>query len=112
MPGIHHLDFSQETVNQYLAALIDSVILKDVVIRNNVRDVSLLEKQIRYIADNSGNIFSARSVADYFKKKRRALGIETVYNYLTYLETAFIINRVSRYDLRGKNSWKPWKSIT
>lgn len=102
MPGIHHLDFSEEAVHQYLAALIDSVILKDVVIRNNVRDVSLLERVIRYIADNSGNIFSARSVADYFKKERRSLGIETVYNYITYLETAFIINRVSRYDLKGE----------
>jgi predicted AAA+ superfamily ATPase len=102
MPGIHHLDFTQEAVHQYLAALIDSVVLKDVVIRNDVRDVSLLEKLIRFIADNSGNIFSARSVADYFKKERRRLGIETVYNYLTYLETAYIINRVSRYDLKGK----------
>jgi hypothetical protein len=102
MPGLYHLDHSEEAIYQYLSALIDSVLLKDVVVRNSVRDVSLLNNLLRYVADNSGNIFSARSVADYFKKERRTLGIETVYNYLNYLETAFIINRVSRYDIKGK----------
>ncbi|MEI7990406.1 MAG: DUF4143 domain-containing protein, partial [Chloroflexota bacterium] len=52
--------------------------------------------------DNIGNTFSSRNIADYFKKERRSLGHETVYSYLKYLETAFIINKVPRFDIKGK----------
>lgn len=102
MPGIHHLEFKEAEIYQYLSAIRDSVILKDVIRRNNIRDVSLLEKIMQFVFDNIGNIFSGRKITDYFKKERRLLGHETVYNYLKYLENAFIINRVPRFDLRGK----------
>jgi len=102
MPGIHHLDFKEPEIYQYLSAVIDSVLLKDVVKRNNIRNVALLEKIMQFIFDNIGNIFSGRKIADYFKNERRTLGHETVYNYLKYLESAFIINRVPRFDLKGK----------
>lgn len=102
MPGIHHLDFNEPEIYQYLSSVIDSVLLKDVVKRNNIRDVALLEKIMQFIFDNIGNIFSGRKIADYFKNERRALSHETVYNYLKYLESAFIINRVPRFDLKGK----------
>jgi len=64
--------------------------------------VALLEKIMQFVFDNIGNVFSSRKIADYFKKERRSLGHETVYNYLKYLENAFIINKVQRFDLRGK----------
>ena len=102
MPGIHHLEFKEPVIYQYLSAIKDSVMLKDVIKRNNIRDVALLEKIIQFIFENIGNTFSGRKIADYFKKERRSLGHETVYNYLKYLENAFIINRVSRFDLKGK----------
>jgi len=54
------------------------------------------------VFDNIGNILSGRKIADYFKKEKRLLSHETVYNYLKYLENAFIINRVQRFDLKGK----------
>jgi len=102
MPGIHHLDFKEHEIYQYLSAVIDSVLLKDVVKRNNIRNVGLLEKIMQFTFDNIGNVFSGRKIADYFKNERRTLGHETVYNYLKYLESAFIINRVPRFDLKGK----------
>jgi uncharacterized protein len=102
MPGIHHIEFKEQEIYQYLSAIRDSVVLKDVIKRNNIRDVSLLEKLMQFIFDNIGNVFSGRKITDYFKKERRLLGHETVYNYLKYLENAFIINRVPRFDLRGK----------
>lgn len=102
MPGIHHIEFKEAEIYQYLSAIRDSVVLKDVIKRNNIRDVSLLEKIMQFIFDNIGNVFSGRKVTDYFKKERRLLAHETVYNYLKYLENAFIINKVQRFDLRGK----------
>ncbi len=102
MPGIHHLQLDGSDVYQYLSAIKDSVVLKDVIKRNNIRDVSLLDKIIQFVFDNMGNIFSSRSVADYIKKERRSLGVETVYNYLYQLEAAFIIIRIPRFDIKGK----------
>lgn len=101
-PGIHQLEFHSDIIYQYLNAIKDSVVLKDIVLRNKIRDIQLLEKIILFLADNIGNIFSARSIADYFKNERRIMGIETVYNYIKYLESAFIIYKASRYDLKGK----------
>jgi uncharacterized protein len=102
MPGIHHLDFQPSWIYQYLASIRDSVVFKDVVKRYKIRDVALLEKIMLFVFDNIGNILSARKIADFFKKERRSLGHETVYNYLHYLEEACIINKVPRYDLKGK----------
>lgn len=101
-PGIHKIDSSEESLYLYLSSLADSVILKDIILRNRIRDVPLLKKLLLYIAANCGNIFSARGVADYFKNERRTLGIETIYNYIGYLEAACVIHRVRRYDLKGK----------
>ena len=102
MPGIHHLEKDQTEIYQYLQAIRDSIILKDVVKRNNIRDVDLLDRVADFVFDNSGNILSSRKIAAYFKNERRAVGHETILNYLKYLESAFIINRVDRYDIKGK----------
>jgi len=101
-PGLHRVAYEEEAIFQYLSALTDSVLLKDVVMRNAVRDVGLLRSLLLFLAGNIGNVFSARSVADFLKKERRSLGVETIYNYLDYLESAFVVHRVRRYDLRGK----------
>lgn len=101
-PGIHHLEFRDEIIYQYLASLTDSVLLKDVILRHKIRDAALLRSLLVFLADNCGSIFSARSVADYLKKERRSLGVETVYNYLSHLEAAFVIYKVPRFDLRCK----------
>ncbi len=102
MPGIHHIEYEREYIYQYLAGIKDTVILKDIVARYNIRDVPLLEKLVLFLSNNIGNTFSARSIAAYFKKEQRSLGIETIYNYLSYLETAFVFSRVPRLDIKGK----------
>ena len=83
-----------------------SVLLRDTVQRYNIRDVELLERVVKYVFDNIGNKFSAKNVADYFKSQQRKIDINTVYNYLNALEGAFIIYRIPRYDIKGKEILK------
>jgi predicted AAA+ superfamily ATPase len=101
-PAIHHFDLEEEVVYQYISALYDTILLKDVVKRNNVRNIHLLENVSRYLFDNIGNIFSAKRVADYIRSQRMSVGVETVQNYIAYLLSTFAIHKVSRYDIKGK----------
>ena len=102
LPAIHHFDLEEEVVYQYISALYDTILLKDVVKRNNVRNIHLLENVSRYLFDNIGNIFSAKRVADYVRSQRMSVGVETVQNYIAYLLSTFAVHKVSRYDIKGK----------
>jgi predicted AAA+ superfamily ATPase len=105
-PVIHTLDYEEETAYQVVRDIYDSVILRDSVQRHKIRDIELLNRVIHYAFDNIGNTFSGKNVADYFKSQQRKIDINTVYNYLQALESAFILYRVSRYDLKGKEILK------
>ena len=102
LPAIHYLDLSEEVVYQYISAIYNTILLKDVVKRNNVRNIRLLENLGRYVFDNVGNVFSAKKIADYLKSQRMKVGVETVQNYLGYLTATYAANRVDRYDIKGK----------
>lgn len=102
LPGIHMMNWESERIYQYLSDIYNSVLLKDVISRNNIRDTALLEKIILYMMDNIGNTFSAKTISDFLKSQGRKLSTETVYNYIRALESAFIIHKVPRYDIKGK----------
>ncbi len=103
LPGIHIFNYNKEEIYQYLADVYNSILLRDIIARNNIRDIELLERVVLYIMDNIGNTFSAKSISDFLKNQGRKLSIETIYNYLKALENAFIISKVQRYDIKGKN---------
>lgn len=105
-PVIHTLEYDEETAYQVVRDIYDSVILRDSVQRHKIRDIELLNRVIQYAFDNIGNTFSGKNVADYFKSQQRKIDLNTVYNYLHALEGAFILYRVSRYDLKGKEILK------
>lgn len=105
-PVIHTLDYDEETAYQVVRDIYDSVILRDSVQRHKIRDIELLNRVIQYAFDNIGNTFSGKNVADYFKSQQRKIDLNTVYNYLHALEGSFILYRVSRYDLKGKEILK------
>ncbi|WP_302179096.1 ATP-binding protein [Parasutterella excrementihominis] len=67
-----------------------------------MRDTELLNRIIQFIFDNVGSTFSAKNISDFLKSQGRKLGVETIYNYLGYLENAFVIERVKRFDLKGR----------
>lgn len=103
LPAIHNFDYDKDTIYQYLEDIYNSVLLKDVIARNGIRDIELLERIVLYVLDNIGNTFSAKNISDFLKSQGRKLSRETVYNYLKALENAYIISRVQRYDIKGKS---------
>ena len=102
MPGIHQIIWEQPIIFEYLSSVFDTIILKDVVKRYGIRNVAFLEKVILFLFDNIAQIFSAKRVVDFLKNENRRTNIETVYNYIKYLEETFIIYRIPRYDIKGK----------
>ena len=105
-PVLQLTEYSDETAEKVVFDIYSSIILRDTVQRNNIRDVELLERVVRYVFDNIGNKFSAQNVANYFKSQQRKIDLNTVYNYLNALERAFIIYRIPRYDVKGKEILK------
>lgn len=101
-PGLHQVYDDEHTRYDYIKGIFNTVILKDVVQRNKIRDTDLLERVFYYVMDNLGSIISAKKIADFLKSQGRKLSAETVYNYLRALEDALVIYRARRFDIRGK----------
>ena len=101
-PALHIAEQGIAQCDQIVRDIYSSILFRDLVERHNIRNTELLSRIVKYIFDNIGNIFSANSISEYLKNERRSLNPETIYNYLTWLEETFLIERVSRYDLRGK----------
>jgi len=102
LPALHHFEFIEDVVYQYIQSVYNTILLKDIIERNNVRNVHLLENINKYIFDNIGNIFSAKKVSDYLKSQRLNVGVDTVQNYIGYFLSTFAAYKVQRYDIRGK----------
>lgn len=102
MPSLANFLGDDSAKNQYLMDIYNSVVLKDVVKRNNIRDVDTLERIIAYAFSNIGHIFSATSLSKYFKSEKRNISHDTILNYLKFCADAFLIYKISRYDLEGK----------
>lgn len=102
MPFLANFFGDDSAKNQYLMDIYNSVVLKDVVKRNNIRDVDTLERIIAYAFSNIGHIFSATSLSKYFKSEKRNISHDTILNYLKFCADAFLIYKIRRYDLEGK----------
>ncbi len=102
MPYLANIRYVDEPSKQYLLDLFNSVQLKDIVRRNKIRDVDLLERIIAYIITNAGNTFSASSLAKFLKSEHRTVAPETILNYIKYCCDAYLFYQVKREDLQGK----------
>jgi len=102
MPFVSELIHDESAVELYLEDIYNSVILKDVVKRYNIRDVDLLDRIITYAFDNVGQPFSATSISKYFKSENRKVSTDTVLNYLRFCQEAYLLYQVKRKDIRGK----------
>lgn len=101
-PFIHHFIEEPDAISQYLKDIYSSVLIKDVMKRNQFRDVDLLERILLYVIAHVGETFSANSISKYFKSEGRKVAPETVMNQLRGCEEAFLFHRVPRIDLIGK----------
>jgi len=102
MPYLGNLRYEETPSQIYLQDLFNSVVLKDIVKRNKVRDVDLLERIITYVFGGVGTTFSAASISKYFKSESRVAAPETIMNYINYCKDAFLLYQVRRQDLQGK----------
>ena len=102
MPFLTNLQADRAASLQYLRDVYSSVILKDVVKRNSIRDVDLLERIITFAMANVGHTFSARSISNYFKSENRKVAPETVLNYIKACCDAYLFFKISREDIMGK----------
>ena len=105
-PAIHLQEHPLENAYTIVRDIYNSTIFSDIVKRNQVRKVDQLERVVKFVFDNVGKTFSAKSISDYIKSEHRTIDNETVYNYLEKLESAYILHRCSRYDVQGKELLK------
>jgi len=102
MPFLSSINFEPEMSKNYLQDVFNSVVLKDIVKRNKIRDVDLLERIISYALANVGKSFSATSISKFFKDERRTVAPETILNYLKACEEAYLLYRLKSQDINGK----------
>ncbi len=102
MPLIYNTTSNLER-KMYLRDLYNTIVLKDIIERNNIKDISLLTKIVQFMMENIGGIISSNSIASYLKNEKINTSVDTVMNYVEYITTSSIFNKVNRYDIRGKN---------
>ena len=105
-PALHIADYEIESAYQIVYDIYSSTILRDTIQRYKIRDIELLDRVIKFALENVGNTFSASSIVRYFKSQYRKIDINTVYNYLNALESSYVLYKLSRYDIKGKDILK------
>ena len=101
-PVIAISSFDTNTAYQVVEGIYASVITRDISKRHKIRNKELFDRVVKYIIENVGKTFSANTVVKFLKSEKRELSVETVYNYIKWLEEAFIIYPCQRYDIQGK----------
>jgi len=96
------LGFDDNERIKFINDIYDSIVLKDVIRRNQVQDLDLLERIFNYIISNIGQLFSAKSILKYLKKDEVKVSTKTIYNYLKYFQSSCLINKAKREDIIGK----------
>lgn len=105
-PALQLQEYSLDSAYTVVRDIYNSTIFTDIVKRSQIRKIDQLERIVKYTFSNTGQTFSALSLSKYLKSQNRAMDPETVYNYLSKLESAYILHRCSRFDIRGKEILK------
>lgn len=108
LPAVASLPQEDAVVNEFLLGIYNTVVVKDIVARSGGRDVDLLEKILRYVISNTGNIISPNKISGFLSAQGKGEGVKssTVTSYLTTLEKAYIVYQVRRFDIKGKEQLK------
>ncbi|MDR0681686.1 MAG: ATP-binding protein [Dysgonamonadaceae bacterium] len=103
MPELFMLS-DQELRRNYISAVKDTVLLRDIIQRYNIKDARLLEDIFVYLVNNASNLLSVRNISNYFKSSGRKTSYDTVAAYIGYIEDAYLVHRVERYNIKGKET--------
>ncbi|MDR0904678.1 MAG: ATP-binding protein [Oscillospiraceae bacterium] len=108
LPAVTSLPQDNTTVNQFLLGIYSTVILKDVIERSRNKDSALLERIVKYVIGNTGNIVSSNKISGFLSAQEQGVSVKsaTVSSYLDTLEKAYIVYKVDRYDIKGKEQLK------
>jgi len=102
MPNLIHFNLTEDIVYDYLKNLYNTIIVRDVIARHSIRNVTFLRNLSFYIAENTGSIITAKSISDYLKSQQIKMSSVLVQDYLSYLSEAYFIHKVNRSDIQGK----------
>lgn len=110
-PLVASSNFDEKSTYSIVEDIYNSVVIKDIVNRHSITNIDLFNRVVRFIVENVGKTFSANSIVNFLKSERRTISVEAIYNYLEWLEKAFVIYRCKRYDLQGKSILKTQKKF-
>lgn len=105
-PYLINLEDDKELIRNYLDGIYNTVLMKDVIYRNNIKDVMILESVIKFIFDNIGQIVSTNKISNALNSNNRKNSVNTIESYISNLLDSYIIYKVSRYDIKGKEYLK------
>ena len=105
-PLIASGNFDEKAVYAMIEDIYNSVVMNDITNKHKINNTDLFHRVVRFVIENVGKTFSANFIVNFLKSEKRTISIETIYNYLDWLEKAFVIYRCRRYDLKGKNILK------
>ena len=105
-PLVANADFDENAAYSVVKDIYNSVVLRDIAQKHQISNGDLFDRVVRFVIENIGKTFSANSIANFLKSENRKISVETIYNYLEWLEKAFVIYRCKRYDLQGKSVLK------
>lgn len=102
LPGLAKIGLEEDDAREYQMDIFHTVLLKNVIMRNRIRNVPFLENLVRFLADNTGNLISANSIAKYMKSQGESITSTVIINYISFLCEAYILHKVNRFDIHGK----------
>jgi predicted AAA+ superfamily ATPase len=111
LPYLINLPEDDFVIADYLKNIYMTILYRDIVSRHNIRDVKFLENLVRFLAGNTGSLFSAKSITEYLKSQKITKSIQLVTDYIKYLDDAFFVNTAKRADIEGKKIFEIGEKI-
>lgn len=106
LPGLVKIGLDVEDAHEYQMDIYHTVLLKDVIMRNEIRNATFLENLVRFLADNTGKLISANSISKFMKSQGEKVTPTAINNYISYLTEAYMIQKVNRFDIHGKRMFE------
>ncbi len=107
LPGLSNYKLDDPgKIRDYLKGVYNTIVMRDIVVRENIRNIRFLENLIKFISDNVGQLFSVNSIAKYLKSQGDAMSGEVIGNYVGYLVKSLLVDITARYDIRGKKNFE------